>query len=242
MIKRRLSKLEGSATTNIDQHGGHLVKLLAMIDAAFWPERQAENAMQKLIVRRRYHEGGLEWSGTSGGGSGRAWKSDQRLRDQLQAAGLITLKKTKANLPLVRLTPQSEQMARCLVGIPDMFFAPGIVKAIQVNEDRQGGWCCETSVFGTDYAARPQSSDWDHATLLVLPLLVSGCVESRCSTNNSIFYRVTDRKLPEYVQCDQSKDYDLARLYIDEFFDNLKRFESLNEPTNEICIPLSATR
>jgi len=97
-----------SSSNAIGDHKETLAALLGAVDAIFWPMRTADKLAQVRQLRRRYLQAGLSWSGSSGGGSARAWKSDQRLRESMASAGLVKLTRTKSNLPLVKLTAETE--------------------------------------------------------------------------------------------------------------------------------------
>ncbi|MDG2013320.1 MAG: hypothetical protein P8J33_07435 [Pirellulaceae bacterium] len=77
---------------------------------------------QTIQCRRRYLESGIEWQGAASGGSSRAWKADQRLREAMEAAGQNSLTKTESNLPLVKLNPHAETVSKKLMQPVDMTF------------------------------------------------------------------------------------------------------------------------
>ena len=246
---KRLDALEASSAGAVADHAENLAALLGAIDAVFWPMRTTDKLAQVGQLRRQYHATGLAWSGSSGGGSSRAWKSDQRLRQSMASAGLVKLTKTKSNLPLVRLTLEAEQQTRAMIGLPTLADLGPRAVAIRLRlgsddggpEYRPGGWCCETWLFNSNYKDRPKAGDWYGSTDLVLPLLVAGVVVSRPSTVKQVFYLLTDRPLPEVEQPEQVVDESLQDIYLDAFDAGVASHAQLPK-THEVSIPLSATR
>lgn len=248
-VNKRIGELESRSPNVVDDHAETLASLLGAVDALFFPLRTSDNLAQVEQLRRRYIESGMTWSGSSGGGSSRAWKSDQRLRQSMASAGLVKLTKTKSNLPLVRLTLEAEQQTRAMIGLPTLADLGPRAVAIRLRlgsddggpEYRPGGWCCETWLFNSNYKDRPKAGDWYGSTDLVLPLLVAGVVVSRPSTVKQVFYLLTDRPLPGVEQPQQEIDESLQDIYLDAFDAGVASHAQLPK-THEVSIPLSATR
>ena len=103
-------------------------------------------------------------------------------------------------------------------------------------------WCFGCNIFSSWHSE--DQADWDKSIELVLPLLTAGVVESIPSTVLQVFYRLTNRPMPEVAQppeVEQTGDSSLWDVYAKSFNGALASLDQLQK-TNEIVIPLPATR
>ena len=204
-IKRSLKRLEAitgvSGANSLDGHLDAIAGILGTIDGTMWPIRSVGHNKANCAIQqhqKRYHTNGISFQGLSGGGSDRAWKSDERLRAALVDAGLITIQRmSKANAG-IKITPWAEDAVRRACGLPsfrDAFIVFELLKLLPPFFP--DGWVAESDLFNANYQDRTNGSDWGRDTELIVPLLVAGVVESHTSTNAHVFYRVSGGAFPD---------------------------------------------
>jgi DNA-binding transcriptional ArsR family regulator len=253
-LKRQLNKLEsqsvaiesGDLLPTIQENGTVLASLLGRIDALWWTHRY--NSKSSIAIhqhRRRYRQLGVEWK--SGGAD--SAKSDQRLRDRLERAGIVKLSRSGGSV-FLKLTPQAEQAIRQLCGLRTIplevqklyFELWGEMAQEKIPEVRSGGWILENYFFNTEHKTRV--SGWFEFEEKVIPFLVSGALESKSSTVLNMFYRVTDIPHSGVEPLEGIKtDATFRDSYLDTWMDEFDKRENLKPlDPHEIFIPLSASK
>jgi hypothetical protein len=249
----RLSALETKHQPAIEQRAAALADILARTDALFWPARIIGGKTARLAAleaeRSDYHSTGIHWAGLAEGNS-RAWKQNERQRAALETAGLVRISRAEST-PRLRLTLEAEHSTRRALGLSTLYDAIPrelfrvITEAPDSPLTRAGGWVAESYLTGWDYNSRPQASDWDALTELMLPMLTAGIVESRTTTAAQIFYRAA-RPLPAREDAPQieiaTAPDSILEVYSRAFGEGSEARERLENPGAELYIPLSATR
>jgi len=242
-LERERQLLSIAAPSN---HDVALASLLGAVDGLFWPVSYSMGDVSKRAVlhrlRRQYHETGIEWSGLSDGKNAASWKSNQRLRESLLDAELITMTKTKST-PLVKPTESAHQRMRSRLGLflendrlPKSKLIAAMIGKLSKGSLREAdpmapgesGWFSEQWLFHQTYAELPTRKDWLPYTEQILPLLVCGSLESNQTTTGHICYRST-------VEVEPTED----RLSSDEAFEKLKKriqeCRQLEQPTEKVA-------
>lgn len=242
-MKSRLDKLETRSDSSLADHAETLVRILGKVDAIFWPTRNPSNLATIHQQRRRYLASGIPWS--TGSGDSRQWKSDQRQREAMAAAGLVKLNKTTATLPSVQLTPATEAQVRAMAGVPIPQLCHYLVARLSspdAEEDRPGGWYAETWLFQRTYQSHATDHAWNDAVEIILPALVAGVIESKPSTIGHLFYRTTGKPWQEPPEATEQYSERLSGIYYDTFHRERPARETVPAAdAGEIVIPLSAT-
>jgi hypothetical protein len=241
---KRLAQLETTAPSQTgNKYLPQLVELAGLVDGLHWPFRQFGGRVGTLtsIVqqRRQYQRAGIVWNLADG--SARGWKRSQRIRDSMQAEGLIALHRDGELR--VRLTPTGDRTARAALGMPTVnaLLPRRLLDMLhELQEDRPGGWVSEFTLAGID-------GDKLALAKVMLPMLSGGIVESHSSTTGEIFYHPTGEPLqtspgaaPESTIDEQADQ--LTKLYNDAFNSSLAGRERVEPTDSEIVIPLPASR
>jgi hypothetical protein len=230
----------GSQTNH--HHLPQLVELAGLVDGLHWPYRQHGGRVSVLtsIVqqRRACRERGLVWSLADG--TARGWKSAQRLRDSMQAAGLVEV--NRDGELRVRLTTQGDTLARQSMALPTInsWLPRRLLDLLtELPEDRPEQWVSELAIAGTE-------GDKQALANVMMPLLTGGFVESLSSTSGEIFYRkvneppASPEDAPESSN-DEQGDH-LNEVYSQAFEAALSGRERIEPADSELVIPLGASK
>ena len=211
-LKGRLGKLERFNKSDLADHDSLMASLIGQIDGLFWPTTFDESDWSALPtiyrMRRQYHERGIAWAGLAADRNAAAWKKNQRARESLRKAGLITINK-EGRVPLIKPTAEAMDQARTRLGLHNrqslevlrirLIVALGLVSLGEFREQPDAhpcapgelGWCHELWITDEDdYSSRPTRSDWAPFAKMVLPLLISGEIEFKQTTVGHVCYRL----------------------------------------------------
>jgi hypothetical protein len=239
----RLFQLESkSPSASESQNLGPLCELAGLIDGLHFPFRQYGGRVSVLTSigqqRREYRRAGILWNLADG--TARGWKSAQRLRDSMQAAGWIDIHRDGELR--VRLTTAGDSLARQALGLPtsNNWLPMRLTEMLSEFEpDRPGGWLSENTLVG-DTGDRAGLAD------CLLPLLSLGIIESLSSTVGEVFYRKASEPPASPEDCsamaiDGQVDA-LLESYQSAFEAALSSRERIEPTDSEIVIPLPASR
>jgi len=193
-----------------------LVSIAAKIDAVFQPLRKWDCRELVTILyehRRDYLCGqGIPWHATGCDEAER--KRHQRLLGDLEAAGLVTIIRSKAKMTAVSLTSKGDQMARKLTGVGD--WEDGLCSLQEVDRriDVEGfgtdghRWLPETVLAGVKYGTPDAGKEFRLVELTGAAALAYGWLESNSDSHGRVSYAITElgekvlESLPEPPACD----------------------------------------
>lgn len=270
--RSRLQKLQRHINADIDKHDIAMADILGKIDALFWPRTFSMdkwNVHAALFqLRKRYRANGIRWKGLASGRDSASWKTNQRLRDSMEAEKLITVSRGDSG-PSVKL--KNMESLRASLGLFTRSQSIGIFAQCVLGPELQldepdaprTAWCGETWLFQRTYKELPTRHDWDLCAERVIPLLVDGSLEYKQTTIGHVCYRVADptpadesaetpysddeicEAIKQIAEADHKPPIPTAskqaiRAYYDSF-DSAMNENSRLDPEYEIAIPLPAT-
>ena len=214
-VRTRLNQLERGKKATPDNFDAAMAHLIGTIDGLFWPSAYELEKLHILPTiqneRTQYHETGIAWSGLSTGRDAAAWKTNQRQREALEKAGLITINRAGSK-PLVKPTPEAMRDMQQRLGL---FHSESVdvlkvkvrtmIALVAEGSLREGPdahpwapgelcWCHETWLFSREYSELPMRCNWAPLQELVLPLLIDGTLETKQTTIKHICYRYNPRR------------------------------------------------
>lgn len=169
-------------------HAAEIIKLLAITDATWEPLRHQHRNQNVSEARNR---GGIPWIG---GGDEAARQSSHRRLEELEAAGLVTVQRSKGKrAPVVQLTDDADWVARSLADGPrieDTLATMRRVAAAVENEDHADGFVPEWVLTGftradSDAVAREKILNFQFDALPAFP---RGWMVSWTSTKGHCYY------------------------------------------------------
>ncbi len=247
MIRQKLASLESTSVSQSDplvEHRRHLATILGTADGLYWPYRYARGSGSMaglLTARESYRSDG--WPYTVTGIDAAGWKSDERLRKSMAAAGLVTIGTTGQ----ITLTPATMERVRAGLGLVTLAgpVCNYLVVSLQQHADteshhrRAGGWIGESLIFGKEYTG--SSSDWHDQTVCMVPMLTAGIVESTTTTASHIYYRATGIEYPSIQPFDAADISDQSETYWDAWQSAVESQSRYQSGGSRVVIPLSAT-
>jgi hypothetical protein len=211
-----------------------LVRVLAAMDATWWPIRQSEwkhpqpAAIHSARKTYRANRGVI----VASPGTDAARKAAERQTDVLVQAGYLQAQR-RARGRYLRLTDGAEDRLRQLCGLPGLWLCYETVRRY-VGSD----WTPETVLNDGRGWGDGHGRELAFTEQLVLPSLVSGVAESASDVRGRVYYRrvadIPDWPPPEDIE----PVYELAKLYDEETKAVRERILATDIGSLEIELPL----
>ncbi len=244
--RSRIQRLERELRQSVsgNDHEVAMAHLVGTIDGLFWPDAIRLDQLHVMPTvknqRELYLKTGIAWAGLPVGKDAAGWKSNQRLRESLENAGLVSLSRTGSK-PLIKPTEAAMRDMRQRLGLYQsdsiavlaikIRTAIALVAAGSLRGEPDShpwapgelGWCHETWLFDCEYSEQPTRDDWAFHAGLALPLLVDGVLETRQTTIRHVCYRFNPR-----VEPDVSVE-PLTEGHVEKFLDGIEELAKATE-------------